>query len=462
MVDIKSSSRRKFLLDMAKAGIALPFAGQLLGQNAFAAGSTYKNILFIYHPNGVQNGIKDGDAKNRKGGQFDSWNPVQGTGPITTSGELSFALGPLQPWHNNIIVLKNIYIDKNFAGFDDGGGGHEEPQKGVLTGDCHDTSATSIDHLIAEKLGNQGVLNVGARTGTNQKLMVSKPRNTDGERGIPNNNPFDVATKLKSRVSPIAADPLQGKIYEATLADMSAIAADKLVGNRQSKLDQHQAALERLKNRQQEGTFKFPFDISQNETVEEASKISGSDHEKLSRFPLICKAHINNIVAAFGNGLHRVATLQLGMGNEHFINYSFDECWAMNELAVQQGKGNSIVGKKWDNQHLSHTASHYVDWAQTHGQVRWHVSLLAYVLSELKSKELLDETLVVMFSEEGNGVAHTLHDGSIIVAGGANAGLQMGRVIDCASTKGTHHLFGDLARWVGAPITSGPWKSGII
>ena len=54
MININNRSRRKFLADMAKLGVALPFAGQMLGQNAFAAPPGYDNILFMYIPNGVQ------------------------------------------------------------------------------------------------------------------------------------------------------------------------------------------------------------------------------------------------------------------------------------------------------------------------------------------------------------------------------------------------------------------------
>lgn len=451
MTYIENKSRRKFLKDMAKAGALLPFAGKMLSQNALAA-SGYKNVIFMYTPNGVHD---------------EHWAPSQGTGPIATQGELSFSLGSLKDWHNNIIVLKNVYIDIQGDNFNPGAGmGHGDAQAGCLTGNFHDQNIPSIDHLIAEKLGDRGVLNLGVRTGNEARLMISKPRN--GSRQPPNNNPFDVATKLKTLVTPTPADPLQSKVYAAAIADMNALSEDKLSGDRQSKVEQHQAALTKLKDKQQEGVDKFPFDF---DTIETVPISSGSiDPSLFAQFPALCKSQVNNIVAAFANGLHRVACLQLSVGNENpgRVNYSFDECWEMTKLAHQLRPGDAFAERNEQRNHgdhASHNASHKGGSTSFRAQSRWHNSLLAYTLQQLKDKEILDQTLVVLFSEVGDGLNHTLDQGSIVVAGGTGGGaLAMGRVIDCgaSSDKGTHELFGDIARLVGAPLTEGPWKRGIL
>jgi hypothetical protein len=460
MFDINNSSRRKFILDMAKAGVLLPFAGQMFGQKA-VAGTAYKNILFLYQPNGVQ---------------ANSWNPVQDTGAITTSGELSFGLGPLQPWHNNIIVFKNIHVDIESGGGGDGGG-HKDQVRGCLTGNHRDDGGASIDHLIAEKLGNKGVLSLGVRTGNDSQMKVSKPRNVGTKnRPTPNNNPFDVATKLKAKINPTAVDPLQQKVYAAVLADMATLSSETLIGDRQAKVEQHLVALKNLKDRQQQGTLNIDFDFSQKETLADGESILGKANarELFSQFPALCKAQINNIVAAFANGLHSVATLQLSVGDENtgLANYSFDECWDAVQAARAQIPNATIVGNRWDNEHASHGASHRVDWCQAHAQVRWHSSILAYTLQQLKDKGILDETLVVTISDEGDGAEHNLAKGSIVLAGGANNGLQMGRVINCGNgnqdsrfngfNKGTHQLFGDIAKLLGAMPSEGSWKNGII
>lgn len=449
MKDINNRSRRKFLSDMAKLGVALPFAGQMIGQNAFGA-TGYKNVLFIYTPNGVHP---------------QHWNPAQ-TGAISGSNELSFGLGALKDWHSNIIVLKNIYVDIEGGGGGDGGG-HTNAQQGCFTGDRSNESAPSLDYLIAEKLG-KGVLSVGVRTGSEKSIMISKPRNViNAERPIPNNNPFDVATKLKSRVTAVPADPLQTKVYEAAMADMTALSAIKLADARQLKIDQHQAALAKLKDKQAEGTDKYPFDFSQTETLGLTESL-GSKSNKLqliAQFPELCKAQINNVAAAFANGLYHVATLQLSTGNENSGRaiYNFNECWEMSNLAKTRGAGAYLAPQGNEGDHASHGPSHNTDSCSFQGQTRWHGSMLAYALKQLKALEILDETLVVMFSEEGDH-NHDLHYGGVIVAGGTGGGLSMGRVIDCGSSpgNGTHKLFGDIARLVGAPLSGGPWKSGII
>lgn len=456
MKDINNFSRRKFMTGMAKAGAMLPFAGQMLGQNAFAAGAGYKNVLFFYHPNGVQTS---------------SWNPSRTGSIVGVTDELSFGLGPLKAWHNNMIVFKNIFIDIQNPNGGGDGGGHKNSMKGCLTGDQDSsTERASIDVMIANKL-NQSVLSVGVRTGNSGLMKASKPQNYGNEsRPMPNINPFDVATKLDARVSPTPADPLQTKVYEAALADLTALSSGDLTLERKAKIEQHRAALDAIKNKQQQGTKNVPFDFSQKEVLGDNESIKGkaNEAELFAQYPLLCKAQINNVVAAFANGLHRVATLQLGAGDENpIINYSFDECWEMVELAQSRGLGK-IDGKRWDGQHTSHTASHHVDWSQSHAQVRWHNSLLAYTLEQLKAKDILKETLVVTISDEGDGADHTLFNGSIVVAGGTEGGLSMGRIIDCGHNnnfgqgQGTHKLFGDIAKLVGAPISEGPWKSGLI
>ncbi|HWV16189.1 MAG TPA: DUF1552 domain-containing protein, partial [Cellvibrio sp.] len=437
-----------------KAGVALPFAAQMIGQNAFAAGG-YKNVLFMYAPNGVHP---------------THWNP-NFTGKISSSNELSFGLGSLKDWHNNIIVLKNIYIDIEGGGGGDGGG-HTNAQLGCLTGNHYDEAIPSIDHMIAEKLGNKGVLSVGVRTGNGMEagksLMVSKPRNVgNSNRPIPNNNPFDVATKLKSRVTPTPPNPLQAKVFAAAAADMTALSGTKLADARQLKIDQHQAALAKLKDQQQEGTLNVNFDFSQKETLGLTESFSSKANklELIAQFPELCKAQINNVVASFANGLYRVATLQMSTGNENMgrVVYNFEECWTMSQLAKSQNVGSYLADKGNEGDHMSHGPSHKLDSCSFQGQTRWHSSMMAYAMQQLKAAGILDETLVVLFSEEGDN-NHDLQFGGIVVGGGAGAGLSMGRVIDCGSSKGngTHKLFGDVARWAGAQTTEGPWKSGII
>jgi len=460
MKDINNRSRRKFLADMAKVGVALPFAGQMFGQHAFAAGAGYKNVLFMYMPNGVHH---------------EYWNPsITGTIPAN-SGELSFGLGSLKDWHQNIIVLKNIYIDIESGGGGDGGG-HTKAQAGCMTGDYSNEALPSIDYMISEKLGTKGVLNVGVRTGNGTaseagqsfSLMVSKPRGVkNSDRPIPNNNPADVAAKLQARVSPTPVDPLKAKVYDAAIADMAVLSSTKLADDRQGKIDQHQAALTKLKNKQQEGVFKIPFDSSVSETISLTDSITSKSNKTdlIEQFPLLIKAQINNIVAAFANGLYNVATLQMSTGNENGGRaiYSFNDCWAMSQLAKDQGVGSYLAPRGNDGDHASHGPSHNTGSCSFQGQTRWHSSMMAYAMQQLSAQGLLDQTLVVLFSEEGDN-NHDLRYGGIVVGGGTGGGLSFGRVIDCGSAagSGTHKLFGDVARWMGAPMTEGPWKSGII
>ncbi|HWV16191.1 MAG TPA: DUF1552 domain-containing protein [Cellvibrio sp.] len=458
MIEINAQSRRRFIKNMAKVGAILPFAGSMLGENAFAA-TGYKNVLFIYHPNGSH-------AKY--------WHPSF-TGPINTSEELSFGLGALKQHHKNMIVFKNIHIDTEPDG-GMGGAAHSDYLWGCLTGDKHSDSVPSVDHLIAEKLGSQGVLSLGVRTGNTlsegKPLVVSKPRGVDNfSRPIPNNNPFDVATKLSARLMPEPEGTLKRKIYEANLADIKSLPKAQLLEARRGKITQHEDALTQLKNRRMEGSATVPFNFNVKETVSLNESVMAMPNSValIEQFPALCKAQIDNAVAAFANKLHRVATLQLSVSDDNGgrVNYSFEECWDMAVLAHDRKVGDYLAERGADRKNPAHNnnhAYHSTSSCSFQAQVRWHFSLVGYALEKLKSAGILDETLVVTVTDMGDA-DHEPSRGGIVVAGGAGGGLPMGQVIDCGSVPGggTHKLYGDIARLLtGANLAEGPWKGGII
>lgn len=456
-----TASRRKFLNGLAKAGMLLPFAGQLLGQSVFAQTGGAKRVLFLYHPNGVVPA---------------SWRPVQDNGSITTSAELSFSLGSLQRWHDRIIVFKNLYIH-----IGEGAGAHEKDMQGVLTGN-RDISAdsASIDHLIAEQLGNEGVLNLGVRTGNGQgkdggvNYFISKARGEPtGSRASPTNDPRTAAEILAARLGGSGGDDvsdLKRQFYETLLADFDSLADATLEASRQAKLDAHINALRRLRDQagMQVGECSFRTDVI-SDPYFEASNLSP---EQYALYPDLCRAQIDNAVGAFSCGLHRVATLMLSRGDENGgrVHYGWgDDYWQMVQLGVDRGLG-SLFDRNHNNAHTSHAASHNIPF--THAvQGRFYNSLLAYALEQLQAKGILEDTLVVLFSEVGNGSQHGGGAGSVVLAGGAGGSLPMGRVITCGdgnnngvSLYGTHHLFGDIARLMGVNTSGFPswWKSGVI
>lgn len=447
MIDLHNRSRRKFLMNLAKTGALLPFASQLIGQKAFAAG-TAKNILFLYKPNGVAQV---------------GWDPVQGTGTISGTNELSFGLAPLKQWNNKLIVLKNILISTRPDG-SGSGGGHSDGLKGCLTGDMDNSGAPSIDQMIARRLNQLNsaspaeVLNLGVRTGADTAKIITQPYNSSfGSRPIPDTNPRAVMERLKSKMNVVPLNPLEKSIYDAVLTDFDDLSSAMLESTRGAKIDEHKNALTRLRDRVNFGSGQYVFnpdteaDTTQNKTPTTEQKL---------RFPFLAKAQVDNVVGAFTNGLHRVATLQLAAGDEHpgYVDYFFDDCLAMNQLAVEQLQKHKITDFKY---HYGHTPSHEIDQSSNHGQTRWHHSIMAYALEQLENQGILDETLVVLFSEVGDH-QHVGANGSMVIAGGAGGGLTMGRIIDCNHSNNTLQLYGDIARVMGATNIGGPWRSGLI
>ncbi|WP_339616986.1 DUF1552 domain-containing protein [uncultured Gilvimarinus sp.] len=462
MTTVTNRSRRKLLLNMARTGALLPFAGQMLGQNVYAQTGRAQRVLFLYYPNGVVPY---------------NWRPAQFDGGIGGSQELSFGLGPLANWHDRLIVLKNLTLD-----IGSGAGAHYNDMRGILTGNKDiSASSASIDHLIAEQLGSESVLSLGVRTGSKSDIMISKPRNVGTtERPIPNNDPRDVAAKLALGIGDVdspQSDEMR-RIYEAILDDFDSLANATLDTARRSKLAIHENALKRLKDQSgvQVGECAFSTDVLSDPYANSTQALSQTEWQM---FPHLCRAQIDNIVGAFSCGLHRVATLQLSKGDENgnLVNYSYDECWQMAQQALDQGIKPSQNGDpvtpmtRWYNEFASHSASHRPGDVPHTAQVRWYHSLLAYTLEQLNHKGLLDDTLVVMFSEVGDGSQHGGAAGSVTLAGGAGGALNTGRIIHCGNGSnadpqriwGTHQLFGDLARLMGVnSLPEAHWSGGVV
>lgn len=451
MLDLHNRSRRKFLMNLAKTGAILPFANQLMGQKAFAAG-TAKNVLFLYTPNGH---VQDG------------WDPTF-TGNISGNNELSFALAPLKEWNSKLIILKDIQVSTR----PDGSGvegGHSDGIKGCLTGNMDlGASGASIDHMIASRLNQLNsaspaeVLNIGVRTSESKSKIISQSFGSGIEnRSIPDNNPRAVMERLKGKMNVVPLNPLEKSIYDAILTDFDDLSSAMLESTRATKINEHKNALTRLRDRVNFGNGQYIF--NPNTEADTTQNKVPTDEQKL-RFPHLVKAQIDNVVGAFANGLHRVATLQIAAGDNHdgYVNYFFSECLAMNQLAKEQLKKDDGGGDF--KYHYGHTASHEPGWHSVHGQARWHSSMLAYAMDQLDQQGILDETLIVVFSEVGDH-QHNGRHGSIVVAGGAGGGLPMGRVINC--NRGGHdgntvQLFGDIARHMGATNIGSHWKTGLI
>ncbi|HEY8570459.1 DUF1552 domain-containing protein [Microbulbifer sp.] len=456
-----NQSRRRFLHNLARAGMLLPLAGSMLGQRVFAQTDGAQRVLFLYYPNGVVPY---------------NWLPQQGTGSISGSQELSFGLGPLAPWHSRMIVLQNLTLD-----IGSGAGAHYNDMRGILTGNNQIAyGSASIDHLIAEQLGNEGVLSLGVRTGSRSDIMISKPRNTDTSmRPIPNNDPADAARKLAVGIAGGGSQASGDKqaYYEAILNDFDSLADVTLENARRDKLTLHENALKRLRDLagNQVGACSFNTNVMSDPYYAASNPLTPTEWQM---FPHLARAQVDNIVGAFSCGLHRVATLQLSKGDENgnLVNYSYDECWQMAQDAISQGiqhsSSSGTVGSitRWYNEFASHSASHRPGDVPHTAQVRWYHSLLAYTLQQLDNRGLLDDTLVVMFSEVGDGSKHGGAAGAVTLAGGAGGALQMGRIINCGDginngqrIYGTHQLFGDVARYLGVNnLPESHWSGGVV
>lgn len=446
---MNKSNRRDFIKHVARAGMLVPFAGHLMGRSAFAAGLA-KRVVFLYYPNGYP-----------VIGGTNTWQPNQGSGSIKgTSSALSFCLDPIKQWHDNVVVCKNMYVTGSPAG------GHDEASQNCMMGKSGaDDSEATVDHVLASKLGCD-VAMLGVRTGTAADHMVSKPYGASNKsRPIPQNDPKSAADFLFSNLSSDDSNntdaTLRTAMLDTIMTDLDALQNLNLKGMAQTKADKHVAAVERLKSQVNQTIGSCDL-VKTTVTDPYKDGATAADYEHWRVIDNIAKAQIDNVVGALACNVTKVATLQMMRGGENpnLANYCFDACWNHIQEASNSGLGG--VDQRWWNEHSSHTASHKPGTSHA-GQARWYVELFAYMLEQLKAKGILDDTLVVMMSEVGDGNLHGPTHGGVLVGGGAGGGLEMGRIVDCANGKSTQQLFVDLGSLTGSNLqgTNG-WGSGGI
>ncbi len=441
------TTRRDFLRYSAAAGSLIPLANMFLGHRAYAQGSI-KRVIFFYYPNGM---VKE------------QWHPGQGNGSISNGSSLSFSLDPLKNHHDKVIVCKNMRLDAIPAG------GHVDSAQAIMAGKGGvGYNEATVDHILANQISpaNQRVkvANVGVRTGRDGQIMVSKPYGVDsGQRPIPTNDPKAAADYLFANLNDDNSNnnnnALREQVLDAVLADINQLKSLSLEGVPQDKVEANEQALQQIQAgiEQTLGNCSLVKTTVTDPWANEGSTADNYGHWQ--HIPAVTRAQIDNAVGSLACGVSKVATVQMMRGDENvsLANYSFDGCWQHIEEAYRHMGGTPIT--RWYNEHSSHTASHQV-FPSHAGQARWYVEQFAYLLDQLESYNILDDTVAVMLSEVGDGNDHGGYNSGVIVGGGGNA-LQLGRVLDCNNNISNTQLYVDLGTLLGVNVSGhNGWGGG--
>lgn len=400
------ASRRTFLR-AAGVALALPALASLVPRGARAGGSApLKRFVALFFPNGTT--------------MRQDWQ-LGGSGLDYTMGTAHAALEPWKPW---VSMFKNLNGD--YGGAPD----HSRGTASFLTGAPISDQATprvdvSIDQAIAEALDPDTLLrslhlgptpypagppsDTGWPSGYNTYISWSSP-------SAPN-APLESAQVAFDQVFvPGGSDPgladarrrRRQSIIDHTLDQVDAI-EPRLGSEDARKLDEYLTSIREVESQLQN----MPADPS-----------CGSDAqapgEGLS-FPDHTKAMLDVIALALRCDATRIVTYSMdyGFGNKDFTF-----------LGVGNGKHHN----------LSHSGSTPEILANHRGIVAWYMEQLAYFLGKLAEVDeggvsLLDQSLVYMGSDVGDGWSHSHADLPVILAGGGGGSLAPGRLVDAAGAS---------------------------
>jgi hypothetical protein len=403
---------RRTLLRGAGVALALPILEQMMPVARGATAGSPLRFLSVFCANGF---IKDAYAP---------------TGTGTT-----FSLGPsmqsLEPLKDDLLIISGLGKEGNKGGkCFQGATGHENGTGGFLTGIYGDGAAgtldagtVSVDQMIANAIGSETKFQ---SIQTQVLYTYATGRLNEHVSWAGDNTPLDNEQDPKALFDRIFGDyaapddaasqaaaaklgRLEGSILDFVSADATELKG-KLGRSDNLKLDEYLSAVRDLEKRLQAGGG------SVTDSCNPVAPMATIDPQQT------VKNMIDVIVLAMQCDSTRVATLMIenGLGN-----------WVYDFLGVAGGHHD-----------LSH---HNGDETMKQGCrtiEKWELDQFAYLLQKMKDvKEadgtsLLDNTMVFLSSDVGDGMGHTAYDLPVILAGKAQGAVTTGRHVNLIGDDG--------------------------
>lgn len=432
---------RRTLLRGAGVCVALPFLEAMLPKRASAQAEVKRFVAFFY-PNGTDPRV---------------WNPSPGA---LTADSLTECLQDLAgfPAEGKFPAGEALFSDITVITGTNHSGVSPEIHQPSLALSAHKgivnnyTPPETLDQYLADRISGDTAF---------RHLALSATPSTDVTQGHISFNASGQVTPMRSPAD--AFDTLFG-----TFDEDGNNGAEAARLRQQSVLDAIDADAERLKLRlgaaDQARVEQYTTAVRELEqqiaampttgcTIPTAPSIqrNASWHDKM-------KAFVDLTALAMACDLTRVATLQ------------YSDSWGVHYGDYPMGEGLEALSD-WSDHFISHklddtdraTDLDGLDRAQAQRIAdarvimtsRFKVRRFAYLVQSLKNIStptgtLLDETMVMYISENGDGDSHARQNMPILLAGGVG-GMTNGRVID-ASGKVTGSVHGGIINRFGLPI----------
>ncbi|MDX2055615.1 MAG: DUF1552 domain-containing protein [Polyangiaceae bacterium] len=367
---------------------------------------------------------------------------------------------PLAPYSSDILLLQNMKDPQSSGGVDFGHGGVRVALTGDGRGIEEDVFAfvppgmTSIDQTIAQSVGKNtkfASLQFGVMSGGGISGEGWDPVSIVYSNGAPVTavqDPQTMFTRLFSGGTPAPGPAPTGSTPEdaAALAKLKALAAQRrsmldilkgqvtdiqgLVGSAEKlRLEEHLASLRELEKQIMDpagGPGGGPAPTP-GASCAAPSLGSGTD------FPALSATMSELLFQSINCDSTRVATFQLANSGSQMVF-----TW---------------LGQNTSHHDMQHAPTPDLLVAQT-----WLISQIAVIIKRLKDTpegagSMLDNCLVYVTSEMGDGSSHTNNPVPVLLAGKAGGQLRTGRTLDMGG-KARTNLSLNLANMMGVPLTT--------
>ena len=418
--------RRSALKKLGLSTLSLPILSQTssLFAESEKKSAPKQRLIVMFSPNGT---IPDQFWPDKTGEDF----------------EHKTILKPLEPFHDKMLVLKNLHNkvrgdgDNHMRGMSCLLTGIELFPGNVMGGGNTPSGwpkGISIDREICKHLQSKedsrtrfGALHFGVGVQDTADPWTRMSYDGPNQPVTPLADPYDAYRKLYGNVR-------EKKQVRSVLDDLKSDlnkVANQLPESDRKLLIEHSKLVERMDKEYESGT-------SLNNLVAKPPELPEGLRNQNDSLPQLGRLQIDMMVNSFVNDFARVATLQY-------------------TKSVGQAKMNWL---EIDDAH--HTLSHEPDKNRDAYDklVRintWFAEELAYLLNKLETTpepgqkgSMLDHTLVIWTNELGKGNSHTLNNIPFVLAGNG-FGFRMGRSMNCENSAHNRFLL-SLAHAVGHPL----------
>jgi hypothetical protein len=395
-------SRRQLSIGLGLSLLLGPRLGALGERRAMAAPSaTAKRMLVFFTPNGTV--------------PAQYWPTGSGASFAFPAGSI---LEPLAAVQSQVVVCKGI----NFSDFDN----HAPGMSGMLTGEPSSGifGGASVDQWIAQKLSTSapfksielGVLTDMWGASNQTRMAYTGP----GTFASPQQDPQAAFQRLFAGVvgaqtgasdagaAMAAVQARRKSVLDFVLADATSLRA-RLPSGERHKLDHHMAAVRAV----EASLFPAAGGASSAAACTSATAPGTPDPTAMANFPAIGKAQMDLAVLALRCGLAPVVSLQ----------------WSFTVSPVVF----SWLGLSSGHHDLSHAQNADFITAE-----RWYTQQFAYLVGQMQSAGLLQDTLVVWVKELADSSLHNAVSVPFVMAGQAGGSIQTGRLVDFGGVS--HHL----------------------